>query len=259
MDAFIQRRDVPLVGPVLKDSAIIFSSGPNGILGRRQVFSLGWPEENGDLRVAAKMAISMQKKLAASGCRVQMVVPPWPRMTRPDEPTVNGMTTAVSQLFRDPYSRCGALIRFARSAHPFAMVPDLLRAYPRVRAVVAVPSRDQIRGWTRDLNRAGLARPVLTSKEWRGSRHPLVVVTSLQMLDHCSDFDFDLVIVPDARVLRRIDGRPIDYDDPHPPRDYRLLRHWHIPAFGFLPDWERLHPGEERRMWSLFACTIEVG
>jgi hypothetical protein len=114
-----------------------------------------------------------------------------------------------------------------------------------------------------------MGRPVIGPAEYlaHGLPRPILLVCSLARMDNCPVENFDLAVVTDARPLRGIDGRPPEEYDPrddwqHRPvwrREYRLLRHWNIPAFGFVPRSFRIATGEERRLWALFSRTIDLG
>lgn len=262
MDAYVAAPDAHLVVPLLADRVTSFGASARGIVGRRQIFQLGRGQDNGDVAFPAKLANHVAFKLFERGHEPALAFPNWPKLTQADESIIARLSMQASRLFSLPLSRCGTLMRFKGDAHPFQVVPDILRAYPRSRAVVAVPSRNQVRGWMQKLSCVGLDQRVVTSKSWQpaGLRpDPLVMVTTLHGLDHCTPHHFDLAIVPDAQVLRGVAGRTPDLDDPHPPRDYRFLRHWHIPAFGFMPANCRISCSEERRLQSFFSQVVELG
>ncbi|MDB5312702.1 MAG: hypothetical protein JWO38_6904 [Gemmataceae bacterium] len=133
-------------------------------------------------------------------------------------------------------------------------------ALTRGRVVIALPNRDRIRSWAGRLRAAGLGRPVVTGTEHFECRGgPFVAVTSLHWLDHFQPGLADVVILPDASPLLGVDARPPDLNDPHPPRDYRFIRHWFVPTFGFLHRTVPLPAGTERRLWAFFAQTLEAG
>ena len=243
---------------VLDVPGLAFSAGPAGVTAGRVARPLGWTEA-GDVVFPAKLAWAAAVRLRASGHEVAVTTPTWPLLPRPTPRP--GTSGPAADLLADPVAALGGLVRFAGRAHPFAVVPDLIRAYPAAAVVVGVPNRDAIRGWVNALRAANVGRPVRTFRDLcaDGWGRPLVHVATLQQLDHCRPDDFDVVVVPDIRP--RLGADPLAGCCPgsRPQRDYRLLRHWHVPAFGFLPAGFPLSPAEEFGLQALFAGLLAVG
>jgi hypothetical protein len=127
------------------------------------------------------------------------------------------------------------LVALSRQLRLRDAVGPVIRAFPRARVVVVVPSRDDIRRWNRRLgDRVG--RPVYSRETLRGhwGSDPKVLLVNDYLFGSCHGRDWDLAVVPDAARLLR-SARPV-----YP------VEECGIPAVGFVTrdfvpgDFERL-------------------
>jgi hypothetical protein len=258
--ASVGAADAGLVGPLLACPVITFSTAAGVVVGRRATESLG-RREGGRLMFPAKLAlVHVAPALAARGFTVRLT-PEYPWPPAPDPADLAAVPGPAADLFSGyTPARLGGLIPARPVWEPARLIPDLIRLYPQSRWVVAARNRYEERWWLDRLCRARLPLPVMDFGDLQAHWvcAPRVFVTSLNKLDACQPEDFDRVVVPDLGPLLALAPAPPGLVDTRPRRDYPLLRHPGVPAFGFLPSGVILSPGEVLRLGAYFGLELPL-
>jgi hypothetical protein len=253
--ASVVEGDRPLIEPVVSAVRPTFREVNGVVVGLAERHTFGRAEA-GPYVFPAKLIPVVAAHLEACGIRVTIQRPLVAGVPAADVAALAAATPAFRSLFATAGGAYGGIFRCGDDERD-ALIPTILKLYPRCRIVLATKNRDQQAGWLFRLRGARIPQPVVDHQQLiRGwGRQPLVLVTSFSKLDYCTSDCFDVAIVPDVGPLRGAELGPPVWQGPaaHYPRDYRLLRTATVPAFGFAQPGLDLTPIDELRLLAMFA------
>jgi len=201
--AIIARRDAKRIAHHLTYPEVIHGERRGVIQGEMPRATLG--RYDGDtFRFPAKLLVHVMNVMAQEGIAIEHSGCKFFRH-EPDTEALGAIRDPIRSVMAHPSSHFGGVIPIIPEARPERVIPDLLKLYPRSRAVVAVCSNREVSVWETRLAAAGLRQEVTNIRKlsrgvWLGT--PKVLVTTYHWLDRCRRDDFNLVIVPDAAALR---------------------------------------------------------